>query len=108
MKVTSNDKFTTLTAEKDFDYFLDSFANTYNSLATQNMVLDLSEITATETQIHQLKTYAETQTNNQHSFVIVLPVFDADAFEDELTVVPTLTEAEDMIDMDEMTRDLGF
>ncbi|MGY5351532.1 ribonuclease Z [Wenyingzhuangia sp. IMCC45533] len=108
MKTTSNDKFTTLTAEKDFEYFLNFLKTAYDPLTAGNLVLDLSNIQTTENQINELAQYAEAQAENNNSFVIVIPTFDADVFDEELNVVPTLTEAEDIIDMDEMTRDLGF
>lgn len=108
MKVSSNEKFTTLTAEKDFDYFFNFFVSAYDPLTAGNIVLDLSNIKASETNINQFKKHAESQAENNNSFVIVIPSFDADAFDEKLNIVPTLLEAEDMIDMDEMTRDLGF
>ena len=44
----------------------------------------------------------------KHSFVIVTDKVDFDEVPDELVVVPTLQEAYDIIDMEEMERDLGF
>lgn len=46
--------------------------------------------------------------NQNKSFVIVNDVVGIDELPDELVVVPTLQEAEDMIQMDEIQRDLGF
>ena len=43
------------------------------------------------------------------SFVIVSETIEVDALEDEmLSVVPTLLEAQDILDMDAMERDLGL
>ena len=42
------------------------------------------------------------------SFVLVNDAVGIDDLPDELVVVPTLQEAEDMIQMDEIQRDLGF
>lgn len=44
----------------------------------------------------------------KHSFVIVTDKVDYDEVPDELVVVPTLQEAYDIIEMEEMERDLGF
>ena len=74
----------------------------------RNIILDFSKIDTTKAQIKSLQGFAETQAGNDKSFAIILPSFDADAFNEELNVVPTLVEAVDIIDMDEMTRDLGF
>ncbi|MUP45488.1 ribonuclease Z [Gramella sp. BOM4] len=46
--------------------------------------------------------------NSNNSFVIISDAISIDELPDELIVVPTLQEAEDMIQMDEIQRDLGF
>jgi len=53
------------------------------------------------------------QLSNQHrkakqSFVIVSDKIDLNIVPDELIVVPTVNEAFDIIEMEEMERDLGF
>ncbi len=108
MKIDTNDKFTTLTAEKDFDYFFSFFITAYDPVTAGNIVIDLSNINTSVAEIQKFKKYAESQAKNNNSFAIVIPVFNADAFDETLNVVPTLIEAEDIIDMDEMIRDLGF
>lgn len=108
MNTTVTDKYTLFTAVDHFDTFKTQFADIFSEYTQQNMVLDVSNIKTSEKEIQSLEKFAEAQTENNKSFVIVFPKFDADAFEEALNVVPTLTEAEDIIDMDEMTRDLGF
>ena len=44
----------------------------------------------------------------KHSFVIVSDKFDTHEIPDELIVVPTLQEAKDIIEMEDIERDLGF
>ena len=44
----------------------------------------------------------------KHSFVIVSDKIDLDIVPDEIVVVPTTQEAYDIIEMEEMERDLGF
>ena len=46
--------------------------------------------------------------NSKHSFVIVADKIDLDSIPDEIVVVPTVQEAYDIIEMEEMERDLGF
>ncbi|HEX8562002.1 MAG TPA: ribonuclease Z [Flavobacterium sp.] len=48
---------------------------------------------------------AKTQKKNKRSFVIIA---DTDYNKAKLIIVPTLQEAHDMIEMDEIERDLGF
>ena len=42
------------------------------------------------------------------SFVVVGSGFNIDIFPEKLNVVPTIKEAEDVIEMEEIQRDLGF
>ncbi|WP_372756671.1 ribonuclease Z [Mariniflexile sp.] len=44
----------------------------------------------------------------KHSFVIVSDKIDLDIVPDEIVLVPTTQEAYDIIEMEEMERDLGF
>ena len=44
----------------------------------------------------------------KHSFVIVTDKIHSDHFPEELVIVPTLQEAYDIIEMEEIERDLGF
>jgi hypothetical protein len=46
--------------------------------------------------------------HSKHSFVIVTDKANLDEMPDELVVVPTLREAYDIIEMEEIERDLGF
>ena len=45
---------------------------------------------------------------DKKSFVIVTDNVDHDAMPDEIVVVPTLHEAYDIIEMEDIERDLGF
>ncbi|ULC58100.1 ribonuclease Z [Flaviramulus sp. BrNp1-15] len=51
---------------------------------------------------------SNTHRATKHSFVIVSSNIDLDIVPDEIIVVPTLKEAYDIIEMEEMERDLGF
>ncbi|WP_339611454.1 ribonuclease Z, partial [uncultured Planktosalinus sp.] len=45
---------------------------------------------------------------NKKSFVIINEAIDPDVIPEELIVVPTLQEAEDVVELEEIERDLGF
>lgn len=45
---------------------------------------------------------------NKKSFVVVAKNVNFTGISEKLTVVPTIQEAHDMIEMDEIERDLGF
>jgi hypothetical protein len=46
--------------------------------------------------------------STKHSFVLVNASIEIDDVPDELIVVPTLEEAGDIVEMEEIERDLGF
>jgi hypothetical protein len=46
--------------------------------------------------------------STKHSFVIVNDTINIDDIPDEMIVVPTLEEAGDIVEMEEIERDLGF
>ncbi|MGB8703863.1 MAG: ribonuclease Z [Gillisia sp.] len=48
------------------------------------------------------------QRNRKKSFVIVNDTINIDNVPEELMVVPTLQEAEDIVNMEELERELGF
>jgi hypothetical protein len=48
------------------------------------------------------------QKKAKKSFVIVASDLDFNSVSDKLTVVPSLLEAHDIIEMEEIERDLGF
>ncbi|WP_010135354.1 hypothetical protein [Ochrovirga pacifica] len=108
MDISTKEKYTLITAADNFKAFSTALKNQFDEFKNQNLVIDLSKTNATDQEVASLIHFAEIQTESNSSFVIIIPSFDADAFDEELNVVPTLIEAEDMIDMDEMTRDLGF
>ncbi len=75
----------------------------------QNVVLNLLDYDALT--LEQLVLFMKVNTKHRatkQSFVIVTNTVDPDEIPDELIVVPTLQEAEDIIEMEEIERDLGF
>ena len=51
---------------------------------------------------------SEGHRQNGTSFVIIFEGIDIDEIPDEINVVPTFTEALDILEMDAIERDLGF
>lgn len=46
--------------------------------------------------------------HNKKSFVIIAPQIDVDKVPEEIAIVPSLNEAFDIIEMEDIERDLGF
>jgi hypothetical protein len=89
--------------------FLTALTAQYNNFKDKNLILDLSKDGAID--IKGLLAFLDL--SNKHrmakkSFVLVVPGFDYDDAPDEMVIVPTVLEAHDIIEMEEIERDLGF
>ena len=89
--------------------FADKVTTGYNTFKDKNIILDISgdEGVGLENVLLFL------QLSNKHrkakkSFVLVASGLDFNEMPDEMIVVPTLLEAHDIIEMEEIERDLGF
>ena len=110
MVVTKTDKYTHIKATKNsVKEFLTDFENSYPEFIGQHLIIDISENfnTKIEELILFLKVSVQHQENGT-SFVVICEDINIDDIPDELTVVPTFTEAIDVIEMDAIERDLGF
>ena len=111
MKVTQTDTYTILEDERDdvldFASYLERIVpEKYDG---RNLVIDLLQYT--ELTLEQLVAFIKLSNNqraDKKSFVFVNTGIDYDLIPDEMIVVPTLQEAEDIIQMEEIERDLGF
>lgn len=89
--------------------FLDKVTTQHESYKNQNLILDLTLDKAIT--IQSIKAFAELSklhSKGKKSFVIVAENIDFNALPKSLVVVPSLLEAQDIIEMDEIERDLGF
>jgi hypothetical protein len=93
----------------DIQLFLDNITNQHESYKNQNLILDLTLDKSTT--IQSIKAFTELSKmhcKGKKSFVIVAENIDFNAVPKSLVVVPSVLEAQDIIDMDEIERDLGF
>lgn len=75
----------------------------------KNIVVNLQKYThITLDELLELLVLSNTHRAAKNSFVIINSAVDPDEIPEELIVVPTLQEAEDIIEMEEIERDLGF
>lgn len=110
MIIEKNDTETILKpTQKSISKFFTDFTKKYSTFISDNLIIDFSALKGTNTEnILQFKKHSKTHTSNSVSFVIVASDVDYDSFDDEIMVVPTLTEAKDIIEMENIERDLGF
>jgi hypothetical protein len=93
----------------DINSFREIFTGEYNSYKDKNIVLDVS--VSKDVRLDEILTFLSL--SNKHrkakkSFVLVVNDFDFTEVPDEMVVVPTVQEATDIIEMEEIERDLGF
>lgn len=75
----------------------------------QNVVVDLLKYTHLSLdELLELLILSNAHRATRQSFVIVNNTIDIDDVPTEMIVVPTVQEAEDIIEMEEIERDLGF
>ncbi|MEN3322104.1 ribonuclease Z [Mariniflexile soesokkakense] len=81
----------------------------YPKFKNNNIIIALSYLNKLSLQdIVEFLELSNTHRAANHSFVIVSDKIDLDIVPDEIVVVPTIQEAYDIIEMEEMERDLGF
>lgn len=74
---------------------------------SRNIIIDLEDISLRPSELIPFEEVAEKQRQQKKSFVIVADI-DFDEVNEEMIVVPTLQEGFDIIEMEEIERDLGF
>ena len=111
MIINTSKTFTVLKDQKDG---IEDFAKFLNHsiparFKDQNLIIDL--LSYANLSLEQLLLFIELSNQHRiskHSFVIVNNALDPDILPNEIMVVPTLLEPQDVIEMEEIERDLGF
>lgn len=110
MKTSKKDNYLLIENENDsLTDFSSELTKHHSDLRHANVVVNL--IRYKDIEREDLLSFLEI--SNVHraenkSFVLVNDAVGIDELPEELVVVPTLQEAEDLIQMDEIQRDLGF
>lgn len=95
--------------EGNISEFLQKVTNQYDEFKQRNLILDVSRDKSVD--IKGIKTFSDLSKKHKKakkSFVIVAENIDFNDVPASILVVPTLLEAHDMIEMEEIERDLGF
>lgn len=81
----------------------------YPKFQNDNIIVNITSLKPLQTEdVLEFLQLSNQHRNNKHSFVIVTSKIDIDDIPDELVIVPTLQEAYDIIEMEEIERDLGL
>jgi hypothetical protein len=110
MKVTTKGHTTTIKdTEGNIVLFLEKVTNQYASFKEHNLILDIShDKSVDEKSIAIFSQISKKHKISKKSFILVVKDIDFNKVPVSIVVVPTILEAQDMIEMDEIERDLGF
>ncbi len=93
----------------DINLFLEKVIHEYHSFKSQNLILDITrDKNSTLNDLKKFSDLSKLHKKAKKSLVIVVDGIDFNSVSSKLTVVPTLLEAHDIIELDEIERDLGF
>ena len=110
MQLNKKNKYTLITSdENSFSEFYDSFLIEEKKIQKENIILQVSNnINTTNKDFLLFLNIAVQKKENGTSFVIVNTEINIDSFPENLNIAPTLQEAEDILEMEAIERDLGF
>lgn len=110
MKVTVKDKYKILQDDQgDLTGFATYISQNHREYHNDNVIINLLEKDdITNENLLSFLEISNLHRRNKRSFVIVTREIDIDTIPEELIVVPTLLEAEDIINMEELERELGL
>lgn len=110
MKIEHKDNYIILRDEKeDVEDFASYLTRTQDQFKDQNVVIDIQKYgELTLDQLLKFLKLSFTHRKGKKSLVVVNDTINIDAVPEEIHVVPTLQEAEDLIGLEEIERDLGF
>lgn len=89
--------------------FAKQFLEKYPAIKQDHLIISLT--TLTKFSVNDILEFLEISNlhrGEEKSFVLVTDKVDFDAIPDEMVVVPSIQEAYDIIEMEDIERDLGF
>lgn len=92
-----------------FFQFIENVCQQYNYYKEQNLILDLSNFeNLTIIDLKEAKNLSKKRKKEKKSLVFVIENINYNEIPEYLLVVPSVLEAHDIIEMEEIERDLGF
>lgn len=89
--------------------FMENLNNAYPKLKHDNIVINLFSFSKlTTNDVLEFLDISNSHKGTGKSFVLVTDKVSYDEVPDEISLVPTLQEAKDLIEMEEIERDLGI
>ncbi len=95
--------------EKTFSEFYSAYKKMETQLSAEHIIIEFSDnLNSTNEEISLFLNVSKLHQKQKTSFVIVSSSADIDEFPEDFNIVPTLGEAEDVLEMEAIERDLGF
>lgn len=102
ISIVTQEKFTTVELVKKLEALYPKFKN-------NNIVVVLTALNPiNKEEVVEFLRISKIHRKGKHSFVIVSNKIGLEDIPEELVIVPTIKEANDIIEMEEMERDLGL
>ncbi len=93
----------------DLQTFLDNLNKAYPDIKNDHLIINLFSFSKLTTgDVLEFLQLSNTHKSANKSFVLVTNKVAYDDVPEEIVVVPTIKEAHDIIEMEEIERDLGF
>jgi uncharacterized protein YueI len=93
----------------NFSNFIEKVAEQFNTFKEQNLILDVTKDEKLSIKdLKEAKDLAKKHKKEKKTMVFVAENIDFNKIPDYLLVVPSQLEAYDIIEMEEIERDLGF
>ena len=110
MKIEKKEKYTIFTTEDSLlSNVLKTFSNNLEKNISQNIILNISDnLNITSEDFSVFLNTASKKKENGTSFVVIIKSLNIDDLPEEVNIVPTLQEAEDILGMEAIERELGF
>ncbi|WP_417871451.1 ribonuclease Z [Winogradskyella sp.] len=110
MIVDRDGNITIITQEKaSVKTLVNNIEQAYDKYKSNHIIINLSSLDKINLEdIIEFLRLSNNHRGDKKSFVIVSDKADLDQMPDEIVVVPTLHEAYDIIEMEDIERDLGF
>lgn len=110
MIIDRDENITLITQETaTIKQLIERIESSYNKFKNDNIIVNLSSLGKLYlNDVIEFLQLSNKHRKAKHTFVIVSSSFNFDEAPDEIIIVPTLQEAYDIIEMEEMERDLGF
>lgn len=110
MLIEKNINYTLISSDENlFSNFYNAFLTKEDELDNENLILHIShEINISKDDSLLLLGVTQRKKEKGTSFVLLYNNINIDDFPENLNIVPTLIEAEDILEMEAMERELGF